>query len=255
MKILISADMEGATGVTWPADVLPGTPQWERCRSMFTSDVNAAVLGFFDGGADEVLVNEAHWTMRNLLLEQLDERAEMLTGRHKSLSMVEGVQHGDVDGDRVRRLPHGRRHGGRPRPHLPRQLHHRRVGGRRTGQRGPPQRPCGRRVRGTGGAGHRGRPGLRGRARLRAGGAEGRRQGPCVAVRRRVPHARQDRRRHPGRGARRPRPWPCGTSRSWAGRSPWRWSSTPSISRWRPPSCRGGRDRGAEGGVHRARHV
>ncbi|AZS84014.1 M55 family metallopeptidase [Streptomyces griseoviridis] len=98
MKILISADMEGATGVTWPADVLPGTPQWERCRSMFTSDVDAAVRGFFDGGADEVLVNEAHWTMRNLLLERLDERAEMLTGRHKSLSMVEGVQHGDVDG-------------------------------------------------------------------------------------------------------------------------------------------------------------
>ncbi|SEQ11741.1 D-amino peptidase [Streptomyces sp. yr375] len=98
MRILISADMEGATGVTWPADVLPGAPQWERCRSMFTSDVNAAVLGFFDGGADEVLVNEAHSTMRNLLLEQLDERVEMLTGRHKSLSMVEGVQHGDVDG-------------------------------------------------------------------------------------------------------------------------------------------------------------
>lgn len=98
MKILISADMEGATGVTWPADVLPGTPQWERCRSMFTSDVNAAALGFYDGGADEVVVNEAHWTMRNLLLEQLDERVQMLTGRHKALSMVEGVQHGDVDG-------------------------------------------------------------------------------------------------------------------------------------------------------------
>ncbi|MCQ9131789.1 M55 family metallopeptidase [Streptomyces hilarionis] len=98
MKILISADMEGATGVTWPADVLPGTPQWERCRAMFTSDVNAAAQGFFDGGADEVLVNEAHWTMRNLLLERLDERVEMLTGRHKALSMVEGVQYGDVDG-------------------------------------------------------------------------------------------------------------------------------------------------------------
>ncbi|MDQ0810112.1 D-amino peptidase [Streptomyces sp. B3I7] len=98
MKILLSADMEGATGVTWPADVLPGTPQWERCRSMFTSDVNAAVQGFFDGGADEVLINEAHWTMRNLLLEQLDDRAHMLTGRHKPLSMVEGIQHSDVDG-------------------------------------------------------------------------------------------------------------------------------------------------------------
>lgn len=98
MKILISADMEGATGVTWPADVEPGTEQWQRCRAMFTSDVNAAIAGFFDGGADDVLVNEAHASMRNLLLEKLDERATMLTGRHKDLSMVEGVQHGDIDG-------------------------------------------------------------------------------------------------------------------------------------------------------------
>ena len=98
MKILISADMEGATGVTWPADVEPGTEQWQRCRRMFTSDVNAAVAGFLDGGADEVLINEAHATMRNLLLEDLDQRAVMLTGRHKDLSMVEGIQYGDVDG-------------------------------------------------------------------------------------------------------------------------------------------------------------
>jgi D-amino peptidase len=93
MRVLISADMEGATGVTWPGDVLPGTEQWQRCRRMFTSDVNAAVAGFFAAGADEVLVNEAHATMRNLLLEDLDRRATMLTGRHKDLSMVEGIQH------------------------------------------------------------------------------------------------------------------------------------------------------------------
>ncbi|GAB3967019.1 M55 family metallopeptidase [Streptomyces sparsus] len=98
MKILVSADMEGATGVTWPADVLPGRPEWERCRPLLTGDVNAAVAGLLAGGADEVLVNEAHWTMRNLLLEQLDDRAVLLTGRHKALSMVEGVQRGDVDG-------------------------------------------------------------------------------------------------------------------------------------------------------------
>jgi D-amino peptidase len=92
MRVLISADMEGATGVTWPADVEPGTEQWQRCRRMFTSDVNAAVAGFFDSGAGEVMVNEAHATMRNLLLEELDPRAVMLTGRHKELSMVEGIQ-------------------------------------------------------------------------------------------------------------------------------------------------------------------
>jgi len=96
VKVLISADMEGATGVTWPADVEPGTEQWQRCRRMFTSDVNAAIAGFFDAGADDVVVNEAHATMRNLLLEDLDPRAVLLTGRHKELSMVEGIQHDDV---------------------------------------------------------------------------------------------------------------------------------------------------------------
>ncbi len=98
MRILISADMEGATGVTWPADCEPGAPEWQRCRPLFTSDVNAAIAGFYDGGASEVLVNEAHSTMRNLLLEELDERATMITGRHKELTMVEGIQRGTVDG-------------------------------------------------------------------------------------------------------------------------------------------------------------
>lgn len=98
MKILISADMEGATGVTWPGDVQPGTEQWQRCRRMLTSDVNAAVAGFMAAGADAVVINEAHSTMRNILIEELDDRAVMLTGRHKDLSMVEGIQSGDVDG-------------------------------------------------------------------------------------------------------------------------------------------------------------
>ena len=98
MKILISADMEGATGVTWPADVSPGTEQWQRFRVMLTSDVNATVVGLFDAGATAVVINEAHATMRNLLLEKLDRRAVMITGRHKDLGMIEGIQRGDVDG-------------------------------------------------------------------------------------------------------------------------------------------------------------
>ena len=39
MRIMISADMEGATGVTWNDDVQPGTEQWQRFRVMFTGDV------------------------------------------------------------------------------------------------------------------------------------------------------------------------------------------------------------------------
>ncbi|MBP2336365.1 D-amino peptidase [Saccharothrix coeruleofusca] len=97
MRILISADMEGATGVTWTADVVPQTEQWQRFRRLFTGDVNACVAGLVDGGATDVLVNEAHSSQRNLLLEELDTRARMLTGRHKPLSMMQGVDSG-VDG-------------------------------------------------------------------------------------------------------------------------------------------------------------
>ncbi|MCE7004123.1 M55 family metallopeptidase [Kibdelosporangium philippinense] len=97
MRIMISADMEGATGVTYTQDVVPGTEQWQRMRRLFTGDVNACIEGLFDAGATSVLVNEAHSAQRNLLLEDLDERATMLTGRHKPLSMMQGIDTG-MDG-------------------------------------------------------------------------------------------------------------------------------------------------------------
>ncbi len=97
VRIMISADMEGATGVTWTADVEPGTEQWQRFRRMFTGDVNACAAGLFAGGATDVLVNEAHSSQRNLLLEDLEPAARMLTGRHKPLSMMQGIDSG-LDG-------------------------------------------------------------------------------------------------------------------------------------------------------------
>ncbi|MEV6235922.1 M55 family metallopeptidase [Lentzea sp. NPDC051838] len=97
MRIMISADMEGATGVTWTGDVVPGTEQWQRFRRLFTGDVNACVEGLVAGGATSVLVNEAHSSQRNLLLEDLHPSARLLTGRHKPLSMMQGIDSG-VDG-------------------------------------------------------------------------------------------------------------------------------------------------------------
>lgn len=97
MRILISADMEGVTGVTSTADVVVGTDSWQRFRSLFTADVNACVRGLSEAGVTDVLINEAHSAQRNLLLERLDPPARMLTGRHKPLSMMQGVDSG-VDG-------------------------------------------------------------------------------------------------------------------------------------------------------------
>jgi D-amino peptidase len=94
VRVLISADMEGVTGVTFPEDVAPGSPRWSYFRELFTGDVNAAVDGFMTAGATDVLVNEAHSTQRNLLLDRIDARSSVLIGRHKPYSMMEGIDRG-----------------------------------------------------------------------------------------------------------------------------------------------------------------
>src|SRR5215210_8152139 len=43
MRIYISADMEGVTGVTHSQDVISGRSQYERFRALLTADVNAAI--------------------------------------------------------------------------------------------------------------------------------------------------------------------------------------------------------------------
>ena len=91
MKVFISVDMEGITGLTDPEDVLPHGADYQRGRVFMTGDANAAILGAFDGGATEVLVNDSHWIMRNLLLEQLDPRAKVIKGFHKPMCMVQGL--------------------------------------------------------------------------------------------------------------------------------------------------------------------
>jgi D-amino peptidase len=91
MKVFISVDMEGVTGMTDPEDVLPDGMDYARGRVFMTGDANAAILGAFDAGADEVVVNDSHWIMRNLLLEQLDPRARVIKGFHKPMCMVQGL--------------------------------------------------------------------------------------------------------------------------------------------------------------------
>lgn len=92
MRVLISADGEGISGITSTDELLYGKPEYERFRTLMTQDVNAAIAGAFDAGATEVIVNDSHWTMTNILIEQLDPRADLIKGFHKYLCMVEGVQ-------------------------------------------------------------------------------------------------------------------------------------------------------------------
>jgi len=99
MKVLISVDMEGVCGVTSWVQVMPpeieggprSTVEYERARARLTREVNAAVEGALAGGAEEVIVNEAHDGMRNLVAEDLHEGVRFITGSDKALGMMQGV--------------------------------------------------------------------------------------------------------------------------------------------------------------------
>jgi D-amino peptidase len=97
MKILIAADMEGITGVVHGDQVTPGHAEYDRFRRLMTGDVNAALRGAFDAGANEVIISDGHWDGRNVLIEELDSRARLNSGSPSPFSMVQGVD-GGVNG-------------------------------------------------------------------------------------------------------------------------------------------------------------
>jgi D-amino peptidase len=91
VRVYISADMEGITGLVDAEDVQPPGRDYERGRGLMTEDVNAAVRGAYAAGATYVLVNDAHGPMRNLLPDLLDPRALLIKGRPKPMGMIEGL--------------------------------------------------------------------------------------------------------------------------------------------------------------------
>ena len=97
MKILIAVDMEGITGVTTWDQVTPGHAEYSRFRRLMTQDVNAAIRGAMDAGADEVIIADGHWNGSNILVEELDVRARLNTGSPSPFSMMQGIDE-SVDG-------------------------------------------------------------------------------------------------------------------------------------------------------------
>lgn len=92
MRVYISVDMEGISGVATGAQL--NDPDYKRFCHLMTQDVNAAVEGAFRAGATRVLVNDAHGKMTNIVAEELDERATLISGSNKHLCQMEGIDQG-----------------------------------------------------------------------------------------------------------------------------------------------------------------
>lgn len=91
MRVFISIDMEGVAGIVSERHRTPGNEDYQWGRKLMVGEANAAIEGAFRAGAKEVLVNDSHNTMDNLLPELMDPRAKLLIGRYKPLSMMQGI--------------------------------------------------------------------------------------------------------------------------------------------------------------------
>jgi D-amino peptidase len=92
MKVYLSCDLDGVCGVVDRDQLFDSSSADYRhaCR-LLTSEVNAAVAGALEAGATEVVVNDGHYRMRNLVPDDLHPAARMIVGRFKPGFMVEGL--------------------------------------------------------------------------------------------------------------------------------------------------------------------
>lgn len=110
MNVYISVDMEGCAGVVHREQTNPAGVDYELARRLMTEEANAAIRGAFEGGAKLVVVSDSHGGngMRNLLIEALDARAELILGSPRALGQMAGL---DASFDAVFLIGYHTRHG------------------------------------------------------------------------------------------------------------------------------------------------
>ena len=93
MRVYISVDMEGIGGISHPHPTDPANARYPASVELMVAETNAAIEGALAAGATDVLVNDSHWNMYNLLPSALHPAARVLQGG-KAWSMVAGGQPG-----------------------------------------------------------------------------------------------------------------------------------------------------------------
>ena len=93
MRAWISVDMEGIAGVGAPAPTERGDSGYPAAVELMVGEANAAIEGALTGGATDIVVNDSHGGMDNLLSAALHPAAVVVKGQ-KPWSMVAGADPG-----------------------------------------------------------------------------------------------------------------------------------------------------------------
>ncbi|HET8783582.1 MAG TPA: M55 family metallopeptidase [Pyrinomonadaceae bacterium] len=91
LKIYISADMEGITGVVTGEQLGPTGFEYARFREFMTQEVNAAIEGAVAGGATDIVISDSHGNGQNLLIEKLPSNVLLVRSWPRPLGMMQGI--------------------------------------------------------------------------------------------------------------------------------------------------------------------
>ena len=91
MKVFISIDLEGVSGVCHLGQTEHGTDEWQAARQLMRGDLDAVLEGCLEGGADEVVVCDAHDRGDNLAAVGLPAGVSLVSGGGMDLSMMAGL--------------------------------------------------------------------------------------------------------------------------------------------------------------------
>lgn len=98
MKLYLSADIEGTTGITLWDETENGHSRYPYFAEQMTREVAAACQGAMDAGCDEILIKDAHDSACNLIPTLLPEEARLFRGWGSDImSMMAGLEK-DCDG-------------------------------------------------------------------------------------------------------------------------------------------------------------
>jgi D-amino peptidase len=92
LKVFISVDMEGVTGVVNVDDARRSGKDYDYFRQTMTREANAAIEGALAAGATEIIVRDSHGSALNLLPEMLHRSAKLIRDWSGGpMSMMEGI--------------------------------------------------------------------------------------------------------------------------------------------------------------------
>jgi len=91
LKVYISVDMEGVTGVVTGDQLGPKGFEYARFRELMTRETLAAVDAAREAGATEVLVSDSHGNGENLLLEMFPPDVRVVRSWPRRLAMMAGI--------------------------------------------------------------------------------------------------------------------------------------------------------------------